>query len=273
MSASVIIVVDLDATAAPPASDSLRQLLALIEGLSTDGGSLDWRLMSLTLNSPLKAELRAFAPNGEDVSDARAADAAHRGLEVLGAVNDNLHDADGVLATMLSSDRDRLKALLQPLKGRAGRVSVSVPGRFDYSIAGDAARAALEQIVKLEHGPIPPAPQLGAVEGRIRAVTTHYNRPAIRLARDLTDELVLCVFVDAAATKEFGAEHTLAEVWSGRRVVVSGDLIFSRDAQLTRVDATTMRGLHDGDDVLRLLREAHQRGETAAELVPWSDDG
>ena len=284
MSKNVVIVVDLDATAAPPASDSVRQLLALIDGLNTENGDLDWRLMSLSLNSPLRAELRAFTPDGEEVSDARIVDAANRGFEVLAAINDNLSSvrgpltndnlsssALGPLITMDAPDRSRLKAFLQPLKGRTGRVSVSVPGRFDYSVTSASAETALEQIGGLERRATPPAPELGAVEGRIREVTTYYGRPAIRLARDLTDETVLCVF-NAAAIQELGAEHTLAEVWGGRRVEVSGKLFFSPEARLMRVDATSMRGLTESVDILYLLREARERGEVAADLISWADD-
>ena len=271
MSKNVVIVVDLDAMAAPPASDSVRQLLALIDGLKTENGDLDWRLMSVSLNSPLRAELRAFTPNGEDVSDARIMDAANRGFEVLAAINDNLSGVRGPLTTMDTPARNRLKAFLQPLKGRTGRVSVSLPGGFDYSVTSAGAEAALEQIVGLERRPTPPMPELGAVEGQIREVTTYYGRPAIRLARDLTDETVLCVF-NAAAIQELGAEHTLAEVWGGRRVEVSGKLFFSPEARLMRVDATSMRGLTESVDILYLLREARERGEIAAELTSWGDD-
>ena len=272
MSTNVVIVVDLDATAAPPASDSVRQLLALIDGLNTEGGELDWRLMSLTLNSPLRAELRAFTADGEEVSDARIVDAAHRGFEVLGAVNDNAADARAPLAALTAPERNRLKSILQPLKGRTGSVSVSVPGRFDYSVTSSRAETTLEVIGRLERRPAPPAPELGSVEGRIREVTTNYGRPAIKLARDLTDELVTCVF-DAGAVEELGAEHTLAEVWGGRRVEVSGRLHFGPDARLVRVEASAMRGLREAGDVLGLLREARARGEVPLPLAPWGDDG
>ena len=271
MSTNVIIVVDLDAATAPPASDSVRQLLALIDGLTTEDGELDWRLMSLSLNSPLRAELRAFTRNGEDVSDARVVDAAHRGFEVLGAVNDNVGEARAALVALGGADRSRLKSILQPLKGRTGSVSVSIPGRFDFSVTSSRAETTLEAIGRLERRAPPPAPEMGSVEGRIREVTTYYGRPAIKLARDLTDETVTCVF-DAEAIENLGPEHTLAEVWAGRRVEVSGKLHFGLEGRLMRAEATDMRGLQEGGNVLDLLRESRERGEAPLPFAPWDSD-
>ena len=271
MSTNVIIVVDLDATAAPPASDALRQLLSLVEGIGHADAGLDWRLAKLTLNSPLRAELEAFTRDGEDVSDARAADAAHRGLEVLSAVNDNSVEAARALAHLAPAARNRLRGLLQPLKGRTGAIEISMPGRFEFRVTGAAAEIAIDQLTRMDRAPPPPKPELGSVEGRITDVTTFYRKPALKLHRDLTGDGVLCVFA-SDAVQELGASHTLGEVWEGRRVEVSGELQFDASGRVTHVWSATMRSLRPGGDVLGTLREAHARGEIA-ELTEWPDYG
>lgn len=271
MSTNVIIVVDLDATAAPPAGDALRQLLSLVEGIGHADAGLDWRLAKLTLNSPLRAELEAFTRDGEDVSDARAADAAHRGLEVLAAVNDNSVEAARALSYLEPAARTRLKGLLSPLKGRTGAIEISMPGRFEYRVTGTAAEVAVDVMARMERPPRPPQPEMGSVEGQIAAVISLYRKPAIRLLRDLTDDTVTCVFAPDAVP-QLGATHTLGEVWEGQRVEVSGKLQFDAEGRVTHVWEATMRSLPTAGDVLGALRAAHARGERA-ELTDWPEYG
>ena len=271
VSTNVIIVVDLDATAAPPASDALRQLLTLVEGISAGDSGIDWRLTKVTLNSPLRAELEAFTSDGEDVSDARAADAAHRGLEVLAAVNDNAAEASRALAKLEPASRAKLKGLLSTLKGRTGAIEISMPGRFEYRVTGAAAEIAVDHLARMDRASRPPKPDLGSVEGRITAVTTHYRKPAIKLHRDLTDDSIQCVFA-SEAVQQLGASHTLGEVWEGQRVEVSGELQFDAEGRVTHVWGATMRSLRRAGDVLNALKEAHVRGEVV-EMTEWPENG
>lgn len=146
MSGSVIIVVDLDAAVAPPASDSVRQLLAVIDGLSNENGQLDWRLVSMSLNSPLRAELKAFTPGGDEAPESHLVSAAETSLRLLDAINDN--DPSPAVRRLGDDDRRKLKALLAPMKEHAGRVQISVPGRFERTITAERAHAALAAIAR-----------------------------------------------------------------------------------------------------------------------------
>lgn len=268
VSTNVIIVVDLDAAAAPPASDAVRQLLALIESLGSGDQTLDWRLMSVSLNSPLRAELQAFTDDGGEVSEAHAADAVHRGFEVLASVNDNTPDAERKLARLDSATRARLKTLLTTLKGRTGAVAVDLPGRFSLRVTGTEAQDVVDRITRLDRQSPPPAPELGGVEGHITEVLRHYNQPAVRLRRDLTEESVLCVFESEEAA---GEDQTITEVWKGQRVEVSGTLYFNIEGRVVKIWNATMRAIREGRNALDLLREARARGEVA-ESLPWGDD-
>ena len=184
MTSSVVIVVDFDQAVAPPASDSVHQLLALIDGLPTEGGDLDWGLIAVSVNSPLRAELRAFTRTGEEVSEARVVAAAREGFDVLGAVNDN-DDPQALVRRMSEPERRRLKALVAPMREKTGRVLVSVPGRFEHTMTADRAQAVLQEIGR---APKSRRPELGSVEGQFLSATTHYGSPAVRVRRFLSEE-------------------------------------------------------------------------------------
>lgn len=268
VSSTVVIVVDLNAAVSPPASDSVRQLLALIDGLPTDGGDLDWRLISVSVNSPLKAELRAFTRDGDEVSEARVVAAAHQGFDALGAANDDA-DAGAFVRRMPEAERRRLNKLLTPMHGKTGRISVAVAGRFEHSITADRAEAVLQECGR---SPKARRPELGSVEGQFLAATTHYGAPAIKVRRFLSEEEVLCVF-EKGSEMAIGAEHTLAEVWTGRRVVVSGLLTFDGAGRISQIKAATLKTLDETPDGVSLIADARRRNEVAADAAPWGDDG
>jgi hypothetical protein len=225
-------------------------------------------LISVSVNSPLRAELRAFTRAGEEVSEARVVDAAHEGFDVLGAVNDN-DDPPAVVRRMSDPERRRLKTLPAPMRDKTGRVLVSVPGRFEHTITADRAQVVLQEIGRTPKGR---RPELGSVEGQILSATTHYGSPAVRVRRFLSEEDVLCVF-EKGAEMDIGASHTLAEVWTGRRVVVSGLLTFDGSGRIVQVKAATLKTLGPSPETVSLVQDARARGEIAADPAAWDADG
>lgn len=261
MSGTIVFVVDLDAAGAPPAQDSVRQLLALIEGLPSEGGQLDWRLTSVSLNSPLRAEVAAFTPAGEQASDAHVAAAAEAAFALLDATNDN--EPEKRVRALAGEERKRLRALLQPMKERSGSIRVLVPGRSERTIRAERAKRVLTAIAE---APRKRSPEMGSIEGQILSATTYYGNPAVRVRKFLTDEEVLCVFSRETAQR-IGAAHTLEEVWGGKRVVVSGKISFDGAGRAQVVYAENMRLLKGGPALGALLDAVHQRGES-----PVADD-
>jgi hypothetical protein len=268
VSSTVVIVVGLDQAVAPPASDSVHQLLALIDGLPTDNGDLDWRLISVSVNSPLRAELRAFTRGGEEVSEARLVAASHHGFDVLGAVIDNA-DPQTLVRRLSDPERRRLKSLLAPMRERTGRVLVSVPGRFEHTVIADRAQAVLQEIGRT---PKSRPPELGSVEGQILSATTHYGSPAVRVRRFLSEEEVLCVF-EKGAEMDIGARHTLAEVWTGRRVVVSGMLTFDGSGRVVQVKAAALKTFAPSAEAVALVKDAQALCMSAPDPAAWDGDG
>lgn len=261
MASPVVFIVDLDAAGAPPASDSVRALLALIDALSSEGGELDWRLTGVSLNSPLRAEVTAFTSMGEDVSDARTAHAVDTAFAVLEATNDN--EPETAVRALSGDQRKRLRAILTPIKDRAGLVKILAPGRPERVLRADRAATILNAIAS---APKRRTQELGSIEGQILAATTHYGSPALRIREFLSDREVLCVFA-RDVQREIGDSHTLAEIWSGRRAVVSGRISYDAagSAQIVHAEA------------LRLLEARHTLGDAldsmkAAQERPTADD-
>ncbi|MBC7668869.1 hypothetical protein [Caulobacter sp. DWR3-1-2] len=256
MAGTVTFVVDLDAAGAPPAVDSVRQLLALLDGLQDQDAKLDWRLVSISTNSPLRAQVEAFDRQGAPVSNNEAAQAASAAFRVLDATNDNEREA--VVQGLSDENRKRLRAFITPIKERGGLVRIQVGDQPERVITGDRAQKtynAISAVAKRRR------PELGSIEGQILAATTHYGSPALRVRTFLTKDEVVCVF-SKEAIGLIGAEHTLAEVWNGRRVVVGGKISYDASGRPATVQAQSLRTI---GGVQRSFAESEWKGEATAE--------
>ena len=108
------------------------------------------------------------------------------------------------------------------------------------------------------------------MEGHILEATTFYGNPALRVRQFLSDQPVICVF-DRAMAHRIGSEHTLAEVWSGRRVVVKGKITFDLAGEPSTVHATDVRALASDPDVNAIFDHIHSRGDEPL-VGPWGHD-
>jgi hypothetical protein len=237
MAGAITFVVDLDTAGAPPAADSVRQLLALIDGLQQQDPDLDWRLSAVSMNSPLRAELESFDRGGEPVPTAQAAAAAEAAFDVLDAINDN--EPAAAMRRLTDAKRRQLRNLIAPLKDRTGSVRIIVEGRTERVVRSDQAQRTLTLLAapSRQRGP-----EFGSVEGFILAATTHYGSPAVRVRTLLTGEELICVF-DKNTAQGIGSQHTLDEVWTGQRVLVSGQIDFDRAGTAHVVRAESMKVL------------------------------
>lgn len=260
MTGAVTFVVDLDAAGAPPAADSVRQLLVLLDGLQSENAKLDWRLISISTNSPLQARVEAFDRAGVPASGAEAARAAAAAFEVLEATNDN---ATAIVRTLSEQSRAQLRAYINPIRQKGGLVRIQVDGLPEKIVTSAGAERAYTALAATKRQR---RPEYGSIEGQIIAATTHYNSPALRVRTFLTGDEVLCVFGREAAS-EIGAEHTIAEVWQGRRVVVGGRITFDAAGSPSVVRATSLRTLGGGEQ--GAAGEAVWTGEAIAE--PWGE--
>lgn len=261
MSGTVTFVVDLDTAGAPPAADSVRQLLALIEGLQVQDPDLDWRLSAVSMNSPLRAELEGFSREGVPVPSEQTAAAAEAAFEVLDAINDN--EPTAAVRRLSDAKRRQLRNLLAPLKDRTGSLRILVQGRSERVVRSDQAQRALTLLAapSRQRGP-----EYGSIEGFILAATTHYGSPAVRVRTFLSGEEVICVF-DRNTAQGIGTQHTLDEVWTGRRVLISGLIDFDKSGTAHVVKADAMKVLPEHRITAAEITAFGLRGE-----VPTPDE-
>lgn len=265
MTEPIVIEVDLDPVGKPPAADSLRQLLALVDALPSADGKLDWRLVSVSLNSPLRASLKAYDSVGQEVDGTVVEQAVEAVYDVLDATNDN----DPIAATeaLCPADQKKLKSLLTNLKGTGGSFTVTLPtGRSRTFRAREAERV----LTVLSAPPKSRGTEYGSVEGEIVEVVRYYNKPALRIRSGLTGETITCVFTPEIA-KEIGVEHTLDEVWGGRRVSVGGLIRFDANRRPATIEADRLRALKS-DSVSEIVSRWRDTGQ-GIESTPseWYD--
>jgi hypothetical protein len=239
MPGAVTFVIDLDTAGAPPAVDSLRQLLALIEGLQLQDPDLDWRLSAVSMNSPLRAELESFDREGAPAPPGQAEAAAEAAFEVLDSINDN--EPMAAVRRLSDARRRQLRNLVAPLRDRTGSLRIIVEGRGERIVRSDQAQRTLAMLTSPGRQC---GPEQGSIEGHILAATTHYGSPAVRVRTFLAGEEITCVF-DRNTAQGVGAQHTLDEVWTGRRVLVSGRIDFDKAGVAHVIRAESMKVLPD----------------------------
>jgi hypothetical protein len=81
---------------------------------------------------------------------------------------------------------------------------------------------------------------MGSVEGNVIRLETYHGQPALRLQERLYGDQFPCVLSEALA-EQIGHQHDWSEVWTGRRVLVSGELRFRPAGHIGRVYATNIQ--------------------------------
>lgn len=268
MTEPIIIEVNLDPVGKPPAADSLRQLLSLVDALPNGGGTLDWRLVSVSLNSPLRAAVRAFDPAGVEVGSDEVDRAVSAAFDVLNVTNDN--DPVGASQALSPTDQKKLRSLLVNLKGTNGNFTIKLPNSDAQIYRAQQAERVLSV---LSSPPKLRGEEYGSVEGEIVGVTRYFGKPALKIKHGLTGEVITCVFSPEIA-QEIGVEHTLDEVWGARRVSVGGLIRFGSDRRPATIEADRLRSLSDNrvsDIVARWRKSGESVGIEPSEW-PSGDD-
>jgi hypothetical protein len=84
--------------------------------------------------------------------------------------------------------------------------------------------------------------EIGSLEGDVIGLTTYYGRPAILLRERLSGRDLPCVLSTTLA-EQIGHEHDWAEVWTNRRVQMSGELAFDRRGHVRRINAISITSI------------------------------
>jgi len=78
--------------------------------------------------------------------------------------------------------------------------------------------------------------ELGSVEGRVVALRSYYNKPAIVLYSLLDKREIPCVLVDSEIRDAICGRRNWSQVYESRRVLVPGICFFDRSGKLIKVE-------------------------------------
>lgn len=231
-------------------SDALRQVLDLVEIVEQadasegDDVGIVWRLKRATTNSPVTFQVEATSSDPSVSVAMRAANAKQTFEEGMNSLL-----KCGLRPNWM--DLPALKVVKRVLARNLNGI-----GHTDIRFEEDATQAGvlispqlaqqgtlvIEKSILDEElsGPNLARTEYGSAEGNIISATIYHNQPALVLKERLSGDRVTCV-LSAGAAGEIGPHHSWAEVWSGRRVLVSGAVHYNGDGRTERIDAETLR--------------------------------
>lgn len=222
--------------------DAMRQLLDIFQLLEAAGGDdaalIVWQLVEISMNSPLHATARAVAKvpgiEVEPIARREKAAVAHsiEDLVVRAEVSDWMDD----------STRKRAKTLFARNANGIGRTDIQFYEDAPPTIIDQKqARTAVAAIEKAESGKLPALTEMGSVEGDVLVTGPYRHQPAIQIRERLSGSEIWCVFAPELAERA-GPQHSWAETWTNRRVLVTGKITYSnsRERQIRLVYAVSM---------------------------------
>ena len=203
-------------------------------------GAVQWRLLSVNMNSPLTVTAEAVPVYPGTVIE----EAAKRQKAAFSRNYRELKSGrmpSAWVATKIA--RDTATRVLTRNRTGIGRTTVDASiESSDRPITvtqEDAERAA---IAVAANAPLlkRTKEQIGSVEGRLVQIHQHYGHPAIQIIERKTREEIWCIVPDEFQ-HEISESTKVEDVWKGRRVVVRGRISYGTDGKISRVEATHVR--------------------------------
>lgn len=256
--------------------DSLRQVLDFFDWLSSsvspeDRESVAWNLFTISRNSPLEAVGEAIAL----IPGIDAGEVARRAKAVVANEMHALSNGGIVPDWMDHEARAKARAMMNRTLNGIGRTDLFLyEGKAPIIITERVARLAT---IKLDQVDLElqarsedlSRRELGSIEGESAEPTTFYGRPAIRVRERLSNKLVICALSSDLA-RHVGPDHRWDEVWGNQRVLVIGELIYGKDGQVSRVNATELKFFKPrAVKMTDLAMPGFTGGVTAPEYLDW----
>jgi hypothetical protein len=109
-------------------------------------------------------------------------------------------------------------------------------------VAADAGTRAFEALNLLDvEADLPQRESFGEIEGVMVAAGRYRNRPAIQIRTELYG--FVWGTLTQAVIDQFGTEHSVAEIWEGKRIGVSGRLSYASGGKLKQIDVLEIRDI------------------------------
>ena len=228
--------------------DAMRQISDFFDLLSAAGGedrkAVSWRLVDVSMMSPLSATAEAFP----EATGVLAEPIARREKDRLSSSFREIAEKGRVPTWMDAGARARAHAFFKRNLNGVGRTDIKFGEHLPLTvIAESSARAALIVLEAREPIELVDAAEddlsrseIGSLEGNILRLDTFRGRPAVRLRERVHGWEFPCILSPVLA-EEIGHQHDWAEVWGGRRVLVVGEILFGPLGNIARVLATSIR--------------------------------
>jgi hypothetical protein len=224
--------------------DATRQILDFFEmlsaGVGEEGKLVSWRLVQVSMESPLSITAESFS----DVPGIVAEEIARREKAFLSSWVQSATKSGRVPEGLPQPVRRRAQSFFERNTTRIGRTAIKLDDQAPPIIIDErTARAAISALESQppdeEALPDLTRTEVGSIEGYVLEAITYYGRPAVRIRERITGAEVVCVFSDDLAER-IGSEHDWRDVWHGRRVLVLGEISYRQDGVIIRVRATDM---------------------------------
>lgn len=215
--------------------DQARDFLEMLRDVERaakpyESSAIEWRVVSASKNSPLELKLQARQ------HDERPIEQLVR--EVVERTDRGWRDVlrgNPTPPTLPRAAAARAASMLRRVTGGLGLTAMTlVPERGEIRVNASTAQPALDA----GHEPRPHSRrELGMIEGTLTIVDKLRSRPAFTVVDAVSGEPVRCLAESDDLLRTFAATTTVREVWEGRRVRVTGLLIY-RGKELREIRAT-----------------------------------
>ena len=201
---------------------------------------MTWRLVAVSMGSPLSATAQAFS----DVPGILAETVARREKGQLLQFFHGVTEEGRVPEWIDDAMRAKARSFFDRNLNGVGRTDIkfdeNMPSIVIIERSARAAISAFEHADRVDVEADLSRSEIGSVEGNIISLDTYHGRPAIRLEERPHGWQFPCVLSNSLA-EQVGHQHDWAEVWRGRRVQVSGQILFRAEGHIGRVYATDIK--------------------------------
>jgi hypothetical protein len=208
-------------------------------------GDIVWRLVNVSMNSPLTVTAEAVAARPEmNIDVDQIARNQKRNFSSNYAA---LRSGRIPGAWQSTHNRKIVKNVLDRNLNGIGRTNIDFELPEEEAtpiiLTPDDAEIAVHTL-EIESVDVlgKPKEQIGSIEGKLVEVTTYYGKPAIRLKERRSDNEVICI-VPEEFKHEISDTASIEDVWNGRRVIVRGVITYNDNHTISRISASHIRAI------------------------------
>ncbi len=251
--------------------DTLHQLIDAFDLLTaaiaqeSGGGTVRWRLVSMSKNSPASLTGEAYSSD----PTLSIAPVVYRGKR---RFSEGLAElADGRVAPWLEQHSILAKSFF--------RRNLNGVGRTVFDLGDDAPRATVVEKVarrglnSLEAFELAREAEVedksrkerGTLDAHVSEAKTWRGRPALYVKERLSGKIIPCVLSEKAA-QEAGPTHSWQDAWSSKRVRIKGQIFYDQAGAISRVLAEELKDVNpEPVDLAELRRLNLTNGLTPVE--------